>query len=108
MLFIGADRMGRGDDRLGAVLIKAALSALADLEPRPKTLVLMNTGVKLATEGSPVLEELRRLQTLGVEILVCGTCLDWFRLKEKVAVGTVSNMFTILERFLAADSVVSL
>jgi len=108
VVFVGCDRVGRGDDELGAVLMKAALAALAEVQPRPQTIVFMNSGVKLAVEGSPVLDDLRRLQDLGIEILVCGTCLDWFGLKEEVRVGRVSNMFSILEQFLNADSVVGL
>jgi len=108
VVFVGCDRLGRGDDQLGAVLIKAAIAALAEVQPRPQVVVFMNSGVKLAVEGSPVLDDLRRLQELGIEVVVCGTCLDWFGIKEQVRVGRVSNMFSILEQFLNADSVVSL
>jgi selenium metabolism protein YedF len=108
VLFVGSDTIGRGSDELGSVLISSMFGALAEVKPLPKTIVFMNSGVKLTAEGSPVLDKIRDLEKLGVEILVCGTCLDYFRLKDKVAVGTVSNMFTILETLLAASSVVSL
>jgi len=108
VVFIGSDRIGRGDDELGRVLIVSALSALAEVEPKPKAIVLMNSGVKLAVEGSKVLEKLRRLEDVGIKILVCGTCLDYFNLKDSIAVGEVSNMFTILETFLKSGNVVSL
>ncbi len=107
VVFIGADTMGRGDDRLGKILMGAMLGALPETQPRPSAVVLMNTGVKLAVEGSEALDKLRKLEELGMEILVCGTCLDFFGLKEKVAVGKVSNMFSILETFLKAGSVVT-
>lgn len=107
LLLVSSDVVGRGDRELGMVLIKSAFAALADVETRPKTIIFMNTGVKLATQDSPLLEELRRLQELGTEILVCGTCLDWFGLKDKLSVGTISNMFTILEKVFSANSVVS-
>jgi selenium metabolism protein YedF len=81
--------------------------ALAEVKPLPKTIVFMNTGVKLTVEGSPVLDKIKSLEKLGVEILICGTCLDYFHLKDKVGVGTVSNMFTILETLLSASNVVS-
>jgi selenium metabolism protein YedF len=107
VVFVGADTMGRGDDKLGRILIGAMLGALPETQPRPSAVVFMNSGVKLAVEGSEVLDKLRKLEELGMEILVCGTCLDFFNLKEKVAVGRVSNMFSILETFLEAGNVVS-
>ena len=74
----------------------------------PDTIIFFNTGVKLVVEGSPVLEDLNSLQNQGVEILACGTCLGHFELKEKIAVGEVSNMYTIAETMLTAGKVVNL
>jgi selenium metabolism protein YedF len=108
VLFVTSDTVGRGSDELGAVLISSMFGALAEVKPLPNTIVFTNSGVKLTAEGSPVLDKIMGLEKLGVEILVCGTCLDYFRLKDKVAVGTVSNMFTILETLLAASSVISI
>jgi selenium metabolism protein YedF len=88
--------------------MRSFLHTLLELEPKPDLIICANAGVKLVAQGSPVLEELRSLAERGVEILACGTCLDYFGLKDKVAVGTVSNMYTIAERLLAADIVVRL
>ena len=107
VIFVGSDVMGRGDDKLGAILVGAMLGALGETKPRPSALVLMNAGVKLATEGSEALAKLEKLEELGIEILVCGTCLDYFQLKDRLATGKVSNMFTILETFLKAGNVVA-
>lgn len=108
VIFVGSDTMGRGDEKLGRILIGAMLGALPETQPRPLAVVFMNSGVKLAVEGSEVLDKIKKLEELGMEILVCGTCLDFFNLKERVAVGRVSNMFSILEMFLKAGNVISI
>jgi intracellular sulfur oxidation DsrE/DsrF family protein len=71
-------------------------------------MILLNAGVKLTVEGSPVLEDLAGLERRGVEILACGTCLGHFGIKEKIAVGEVSNMYSIAETLLGAQKVVAL
>lgn len=108
VLFAGSDKVGRGPDELGAILISSLFGALQEVKPLPRTIVFMNSGVKLTVQDSPVLDKIRGLEKLGVEILICGTCLDYFRLKDKVGVGTVSNIFAILETLLTASNVVSL
>jgi selenium metabolism protein YedF len=107
VVFVGSDTMGRGDYALGAILMGAMLGALPETSPRPSAVVFMNAGVKLAVKGSAVLDKIKRLEELGMEILVCGTCLDYYHMRDKVAAGKVSNMFTILETFLKAGNVVS-
>ncbi len=101
-----SDRMGVGDDALGKILVQALLKTLPDMDERPGKLIFYNRGVHLTAEGSEVISALQHLAGLGMEILVCGTCLDYYHLKEKLAVGTVSNMFTILDSMLKADSVI--
>ena len=108
VMVLSSERMGRGDDALGAILMRSLLYTLGEVEPAPKTLILYNSGVKLAVEGSPVLEELATLQARGVEILVCGTCLGHFDLKDRLQVGTISNMYAIAEVLLAADNAITL
>lgn len=107
VVFINTDRIGQGDEDLGKVLVKAFTFALAESDKKPQTLILMNNGVKLTVEGSGVLENLIRLEQSGTKVMVCGTCLDYYGLKNKVKVGTVSNMYDIAETFLAADKVVT-
>ncbi|HPA72142.1 MAG TPA: sulfurtransferase-like selenium metabolism protein YedF [Spirochaetota bacterium] len=92
---LSQDRMGRGDDELGYVLIKAFLHTLTEIEQLPDTLIMYNTGAKLAAEGSEVLEDLKKLEEMGVEILVCGTCANYFGLSGKIAAGKISNMYDI-------------
>ncbi len=102
------DTMGRGNDELGKILVQAFLNTLAESESPPWRLVLFNRGVCLAVEGADTVEALSNLAGMGVEILACGTCLDFFGLKEKLAVGRVSNMYEILDTMLMATNSVSI
>jgi selenium metabolism protein YedF len=108
VLVISADKMGRGENELGQILIRAFFHTLGEVEPRPQTILFLNTGVKLACEGSPLLDDLCALEAEGVEMLVCGTCLGYFELKEKLMAGQVSNMYDIAETMLRAGKVVAL
>jgi selenium metabolism protein YedF len=108
VIILSQDIMGRGEEELGSILIKAFVNTLAESDPPPWRIVLFNRGVLLAVEGAETVEALINLEKLGVEILVCGTCLDYFRLKEKAAVGTVSNMYDILSTMLEATNSVTI
>lgn len=94
-LFISSDKIGSGDEELGALLMRGFIKTLIEATSLPARIILMNSGVRLAVEGSPVLESLSALAARGVEILACGTCLDFYKLKERLAAGRVSNMFEI-------------
>ncbi len=108
VLLLTADTLGRGDAKLGAILTRGLCHTLGEIEPLPTSIILMNSGVRLVVEQSDVLDDLRSLSDRGVQLLACGTCLNHFGLKDKVAVGQVSNMYTIAERLLSADSVITL
>jgi selenium metabolism protein YedF len=109
VLVIPSEFMGRGEHgELGQVLVRGFLHTLGEVQPLPDTVIFFNSGVKLVVEGSSVLEDLRNLCDRGVSILVCGTCLGYYELKDKIAVGEVSNMYTIAETMLHAGKVVSL
>lgn len=108
VLVVSADTMGRGRKELGNILIRGFFHTLGEVEPRPQTIIFFNTGVKLACEGSQVLDDLRALEASGIEMLVCGTCLGYFELTEELAVGQVSNMYDIAEAMLGAGKVVNL
>lgn len=108
VVFLPSDRVGEGNDELGGVLTKAMIYSLTQVEPRPDAMILMNAGVKLAVEGSELLEDLNILVDNGMRLLVCGTCLDYFGIKEKLEVGEVSNAYTISETMLEAGKVIRL
>jgi selenium metabolism protein YedF len=107
VLVVSSDQMGRGDPELGAILVRTFFHTLAEGEQLPNTIIFYNSGVKLAVEGSPVLEDLRALEAMGIELLACGTCLGYYNLKERITVGTISNMYTIAEKLLSADCTVT-
>ncbi len=106
VVVIASDCMGQGNDDLGHVLIKSFLYSLTQQDVLPATILFYNTGARLTCEGSPVLEDVKSLEALGVEILTCGTCLDFQHLKEKLQVGGVTNMYEIAEKMLKADHVI--
>jgi selenium metabolism protein YedF len=109
VLVVSSEFMGRGEDKeLGHVLMRAFFHTLGEVEPQPETIVFFNSGVKLVTEGSAVLEDLQALEQDGIEILACGTCLGQYELIEQVRVGEVSNMYTIAETLLGAGKTVTL
>lgn len=109
VLFIGSDVVGRGEDyQLGSLLMQKLLHTISGHSLKPAAVVLMNNGVKLVTQDSLVLGELRQLENRGVDILACGTCLSRFQLTDKVAVGQVSNMFDIADAMLKAAKVISI
>ncbi|MGD8464180.1 MAG: sulfurtransferase-like selenium metabolism protein YedF [Anaerolineae bacterium] len=108
VLVVQSDKMGRGEDPLGDILIRGFFHTLGEVEPIPQTVIFFNTGVKLACEGSPILEDLESLEDLGVQMLVCGTCLNYFEVTDQLAAGQVSNMYDIAETILGAGKVVNL
>ncbi|HOA35493.1 MAG TPA: sulfurtransferase-like selenium metabolism protein YedF [Bacillota bacterium] len=108
VILIAAEQFGQGSEELGRLLMRNYLYTLTSRSDFPKTIIFINGGVKLCTKGSPVIEELRELQNKEVEILACGTCLDYYNLKEELSAGTISNMYEIADRLMAASRVLSL
>jgi selenium metabolism protein YedF len=109
VLFVASQYMGQGEHaELGTILVRAFFHTLGEVEPLPETIIFINSGVKLVVEGSPVTEDLDALCSQGIEVLACGTCLDYYGLKDKLAVGEISNMYTIAETLLGAGKVVKL
>ena len=105
IVVISTARMGEGNDELGKVLMKGFIFALTQLETLPKKILFYNGGATLTCEGSDSLEDLQAMATEGVEILTCGTCLDYYDLKEKLCVGEVTNMYSIVEAMDEASSI---
>ena len=106
VVVVSSDRMGEGNDELGKVLIKGFICAVTQLDTLPKTMLFYNGGATLTAEGSDSLEDLKSLEAQGVEIMTCGTCLDYYGLKEKLQVGTVTNMYSIVETMAKAGRIV--
>jgi selenium metabolism protein YedF len=109
VLFVASEHMGQGEHaELGDILVRAFFHTLGEVEPLPETIVFINSGVKLVVEGSPILEDLDALCSQGIEVLACGTCLEYYGLKDRLAAGEISNMYTIAETLLGAGRVVKL
>ena len=105
VVVISSDCMGSGNDELGKVLMKGFIYAVSQLDQLPKTILFYNGGATITTEGSASLEDLKNMEAQGVEIMTCGTCLDYYNLKDKLAVGTVTNMYSIVETMNGAAKI---
>jgi selenium metabolism protein YedF len=106
LVYIDGEFMGRGSEELGKVLMRSFLNTVKDLEIRPWRMVFINAGVKLVASDSEYVNILKDIEGLGIEIIACGTCLDYFHLKDKIGVGRISNMFEIMTSFNEATNVV--
>lgn len=106
IVVLSSDCMGEGDEVLGRALMKGFIYALTSQEGLPDTVIMYNGGARLPVEGSESLEDLKLLESQGVEILTCGTCLNHYGLTEKLSVGGVTNMYVICEKMLQAEKVV--
>ncbi len=107
-IVFGSDKMGKGSDELGKLLMKGFIYTLTESVPYPSALVFLNSGVRLTTEDSETLDDIKKLEIQGVKILSCGTCLDFYGLADKLKVGEVSNMYTILEELKNANNTLTL
>jgi len=107
IIYIKSEFMGQGSDELGQILMNAYFETISHFATEISHIVLVNSGVKLATQGSEVLDQIRELEKMDIEILVCGTCLNFFKIKDQLGTGTVSNMFTILETLAKTNRVLS-
>ena len=95
VVVISSETMGRGDDKLGFVLMKGFIHTLLDLDTLPGTMIFYNSGVKLAVQDSDVIDDLKELESRGVELLICGTCANYFEIKDSLGAGVISNMYDI-------------
>ena len=106
LVMIIAPVFGSGDDELGGRLMKNFLATLPEMGDSLWRIVMLNGGVTLAAAGSPVIEELKRLEQAGVSILVCGACLEHYGLVHEKAVGQTTNMLDVVTSMQLADKVV--
>ncbi len=105
LIVINKESIGLGPEELSAKLVKGFFTTLLEISPLPLGIVFYNSGVKLALNDSSVIEELRELEKKGVTILVCGTCIDHYQVKEQLSIGTISNMYDILSLMQKAQKV---
>lgn len=105
---IGSDKLGVGEEKLGDILMNSFIYTVKETTPWPRTIVLFNSGVKLTCEGSKVFDDLKWMNDEGVEILVCGTCLDYYNIKDNIQVGEIANMYSIYEKMRNSDNTVNI
>jgi len=108
VIFITTAFLGTGDQKLGEILMKTFLDTLLYSKPKLSKIIFLNDAVKLTTEKSDVLDSLILLEEAGVEILSCGTCLDFYHLKDKLKVGIITNMYDIVESLLSSEKVIKI
>jgi selenium metabolism protein YedF len=101
-----SEKMGEGDEELGSMLMINFIKAIKDLDILPKKLIFYNNGVKLGASDSPVYGHLKEIESMGVGLLFCGTCVNFYSLQEAVNIGTMSNMFDIAQVMASAGNVV--
>lgn len=108
VVFISSNVMGRGSDELGEILINGFIYTLSQTTPYPKSIIFVNSAVKLTTQNENTIDNLKLLEEQGVEILSCGTCLDYLNLKNMLKVGQTSNMYDIVERLRKSSNTISI
>lgn len=105
---IGSDKMGSGEEKLGKILMNSFIYTVKETTPLPKAILLYNSAVNISCEGSTVLDDLQYMQEVGVEIISCGTCLDYYHLKDKLKVGTIGNMYSIYEKMANSNNTLNI
>ena len=103
VLLVTSDVMGRGEDKLGELLMATFLRQLGDSQEKPTTILFLNTGVRLVCRGSNVLTPIKNLEGQGVEILSCTTCLEYFNLREQLEVGNPTTMANTIQLMMTSD-----
>ncbi|MCL2227392.1 MAG: sulfurtransferase-like selenium metabolism protein YedF [Oscillospiraceae bacterium] len=105
---IGRDTMGKGADELGKILVKGFIYSLTELPTPPKHVIFFNSGVFLTSAESNTIDDLKKLEEKGVEVLICGTCVNFYNLQDKLAVGAIVNMYEIAERMALASKTINI
>jgi len=101
------DRIGEGDDALGRILAGSFLETMWEMEEHPTRIIFLNSGIHLCLKDSPYLDALKSLEKLGIEILLCGTCVNHYNKMDEIAIGEISNAYTILESITKAGKVIN-
>ncbi|GAA0726582.1 sulfurtransferase-like selenium metabolism protein YedF [Clostridium malenominatum] len=107
-LVVADNKLGAGSEELGSILMRSYFFALTESNDLPKNIIFLNSGVNLTTEGSAVLESLKKLEEKGAAIYSCGTCLDYYNLKDKLQIGEISNMYDIVEKMNSSHNTIKI
>ncbi|MGL5000962.1 MAG: sulfurtransferase-like selenium metabolism protein YedF [Cetobacterium sp.] len=106
VIVIHSDKMGEGDSALGETLMKGFIYTLTEMENIPKTIIFYNKGVFLTAKNQSTINDLKSLEDRGVEILSCGACINFYNLEATLGVGSITNMYTIIEKQMKASKVI--
>lgn len=107
-MLVKSNMLGQGNDALGSILMRSFMYSLTQLDGEINSLIFLNSGVLLATAGSELIEYIRQLETNGVKVVSCGTCLNFYGLTDKLEVGTVGDMYSITETMLRSSKIITL
>ncbi len=108
VVYINSNRMGKGEDELGAVLMRSFLKNVLAVEPKPEKMIFVNSGVFLTTTDEDCYPIIQEIEKSGIEIVSCGTCLDYYNVKDKLRCGSVTNMNSTVQILMNTDKVVTL
>jgi len=108
VVVISRDTMGEGAEELGKILLKGFVYSLTELPTPPKQVIFLNSGVRLTSDGANTIEDIKKLEQNGTEILTCGTCVNYYGIQDKLGVGEITNMYGITERIAAAGNVINI
>jgi len=106
VVVLSSDKMGEGDEKLGHLLMSTYIKALKDTDMLPDKILFYNNGVKLVTNTSVDIDNLRDLEKMGVELMICGTCVNFYSLESEIGAGTISNMFVMAEIMASTGKVI--
>ena len=107
VVLVTSDSMGRGSEELGRLLIKGFIFSLTQLDQLPEAVIFLNGGARLTTEGAATVNDLKTLLGQGVEIYTCGTCANYYKLTDALAVGSITDMMNITNKLAKASSVIA-
>jgi selenium metabolism protein YedF len=108
VVLITSDSMGRGAEELGRLLIKGFIFSLTQLNPLPEAVIFLNGGARLTTDGANTVPDLKTLEEKGTGIYTCGTCANYYKLTEALAVGSIVDMMNIVNRLAKASAVITI
>lgn len=108
IIIFGKDRLGEGSEDLGFVLAGSLLNTLKEMDTLPKKIIFINSGINLVLKASPTLLPLKELEKAGVELIACGTCLNYFNKIDEFAIGRISDMYEILESMIKARKAINI
>ena len=108
IVVISKNTMGDGSEELGKILIKSFIHSMTELPVPPECLLFFNSGVYLASNEANTIDDLKELEGKGTKLLLCGTCVNYYNLQDKLAVGSITNMYTIAEKMTTAAGVINI